>query len=639
MNALTALPIDLAATLDAIGSALIGSLWQISVVGLIYLLAKRIWRKPAARHLLGTACLLAATTWPAANFVSELSRPPSQPRSLAQVEMSPASQTIATDAAQSPGQLARQDRSQGSTAALVRISSACLWLIGASLMVGRLVLGLLHLRRLQRPPIAEAFVHATRRLEHRLATLAQSVGLAARHHRIRLRVVGQQLGPCTFGLLRATVLVPMSACTGLPAAQLDAILLHELAHIRRHDAWFATLQAVLDCVLFFHPVARWISRDTTLAREQACDDLVINAEPLTDRTNYAEALLGLAHLRQIHPSSAAQGSRLQARVRRILNLKPSETAMSSQLPSIALPLTAIALLGLLATVTPALEPQQVVADIPAQITISAEVVSLSNSVLDDFGFHLSQGLDSNLKYAILTSGQPERLREHILETISAPTILTAVGSRAEVQTGIEDPTNSTEFRREDGLPTNARLDLSILPLRAVDGLMIADLTFALHPAVGTIRRSYADRGFEVNLRDFVVQEAAPLLLVEAADPAENRPLIGLILNIDLEPQTNSLTDLSDSSRATVSVLDADLLEALKTMSRVAQLDLLIDATADSLLNAPLTLQAVAVPVQQLISAILDLSCLEGTFAEETLEIYPKPGCVQGDKTEIERERR
>lgn len=81
--------------------------------------------------------------------------------------------------------------------------------------------------------------------------------------------------PVVVGFLRPVVLVPLGMLAAMPLSQVEAILLHELAHIRRRDSLVNLLQAVAENFLFFHPAVWWISRVICGEREHCCDDLVI----------------------------------------------------------------------------------------------------------------------------------------------------------------------------------------------------------------------------------------------------------------------------------------------------------------------------------------------------------------------------
>ncbi len=126
--------------------------------------------------------------------------------------------------------------------------------------------------------------------------------------------------PTVIGWLRPVILLPASALSGLTPHQLEAILAHELAHIRRHDYLVNLLQAVVETLLFYHPAVWWLSRRIRAERENCCDDLAVSlcGDPIV----YAQALTELEGLRG--PSHrfvmAADGGSLVQRVRRLLGV-------------------------------------------------------------------------------------------------------------------------------------------------------------------------------------------------------------------------------------------------------------------------------------------------------------------------------
>ena len=81
--------------------------------------------------------------------------------------------------------------------------------------------------------------------------------------------------PVVIGHLRPAIIVPLGLLTGLPMDQMEAILLHELAHIRRADYLVNLVQTLLEGLLFYHPAAWWISRVIRTERENCCDDLLV----------------------------------------------------------------------------------------------------------------------------------------------------------------------------------------------------------------------------------------------------------------------------------------------------------------------------------------------------------------------------
>ena len=94
------------------------------------------------------------------------------------------------------------------------------------------------------------------------------------------------------GWLKPVVLLPGSAITGLSATQLQAILAHELAHVRRHDYLVNLLQTVFESLAFYHPAVWWLSKQIRQEREHCCDDIAVGA--LQDKSDYGRALLVIA---------------------------------------------------------------------------------------------------------------------------------------------------------------------------------------------------------------------------------------------------------------------------------------------------------------------------------------------------------
>ena len=81
--------------------------------------------------------------------------------------------------------------------------------------------------------------------------------------------------PVVIGYVRPVILMPVGLLAGLPAGQIESILLHELAHIRRHDYLVNLLQIVVEGLVFYHPAVWWISGVIRAERENCCDDLVV----------------------------------------------------------------------------------------------------------------------------------------------------------------------------------------------------------------------------------------------------------------------------------------------------------------------------------------------------------------------------
>ena len=120
------------------------------------------------------------------------------------------------------------------------------------------------------------------------------------------------------GYLRPVILIPLGLLTGMPPAHVEAILLHELAHIRRRDYLVNLLQAVAENLLFYHPAVWWISGVIRTERENCCDDLVVAVRG--NAYDYAVALTALEESRWTgEPALAATGGNLMKRIHRLLD--------------------------------------------------------------------------------------------------------------------------------------------------------------------------------------------------------------------------------------------------------------------------------------------------------------------------------
>lgn len=133
--------------------------------------------------------------------------------------------------------------------------------------------------------------------------------------------------PTAVGWLRPLILLPASTLTGLKPAQIEAVLAHELAHIRRHDYLVNLLQSVAETLLFYHPAVWWVSRRIRDERELCCDELAMRVAG--DPVSYARALYELERMRgeTMSLGMAANGGSLTMRIGRLLGLpgRPWET--------------------------------------------------------------------------------------------------------------------------------------------------------------------------------------------------------------------------------------------------------------------------------------------------------------------------
>jgi bla regulator protein blaR1 len=154
-----------------------------------------------------------------------------------------------------------------------------LWLAGVMLSGARLTGGILNvlLLRSGRILIPSALVIRSRHFAHRLGLAGARVFASTR---IREAAV--------VGFWRPVVLLPAWWLTSLPTDVLEAVIAHELAHIRRYDVWVNLLQRVVETLLFYHPAVWWLSNRIRLEREMCCDELAVEATG--ERGSYVMAL-------------------------------------------------------------------------------------------------------------------------------------------------------------------------------------------------------------------------------------------------------------------------------------------------------------------------------------------------------------
>jgi TonB family protein len=208
------------------------------------------------------------------------------------------------------------------------------WFAGVIFFVVRLNVGLLVARRMRsvatKAPPAE--------LQQVFEAMRRRLGIG---RAVRLMHSALVQAPTVIGWLRPVVLVPASCLSGLSTMQIEAVLAHELAHIRRHDYLVSVLQSVIETVLFYHPAVWWVSKQVRRERECCCDELAVAVGG--DRLAYARALSALEERRSYSPEFAlgANGGVLTMRIKRLLGCK-EDSAVSQMAAFMVLALIVIA---------------------------------------------------------------------------------------------------------------------------------------------------------------------------------------------------------------------------------------------------------------------------------------------------------
>ncbi|HEY7090732.1 MAG TPA: M56 family metallopeptidase, partial [Tepidisphaeraceae bacterium] len=287
--------------LERLGWTLVHSVWQCTLAALTLAVMLKTVGGSAARYVISCLALVIAIAAPIGTFVYlDAQRPIAHPPTGSMPRPMPSPAVAPIQAA--------EEINPASVPFNPLPWSAIVWIAGVLGLTIRHVGGWVsvqHLRKHAAPMDRLAcFDRLMRRLGiHRAVKLAQSAHVSV---------------PSVVGWLRPVVLMPYSALTGLSPMYMEALLAHELAHVRRHDYLVNLIQTAIETLLFYHPAVWWISRQVRQEREHCCDDLAVQVIG-GDRRGYAEALAAMEQLRSSsNPlAMASNGGSLLQRIRRL----------------------------------------------------------------------------------------------------------------------------------------------------------------------------------------------------------------------------------------------------------------------------------------------------------------------------------
>lgn len=317
-------------TLHALGWTLLHFVWQGAALAALLAAALMVSRNANVRHALGLATLVLMMAAPAITF-AWLNR---ESTATASVDMTfdralpvvtgevplnrgPASSTAA-QVASTPAAESSLDRFVHALAARTSRGDLMLWLVqawfvGVMLLSVRTAGGLVWLARTRRGEIEPL----SEEMYRQCLIVQQRMGL---QRPIRYGQSRWLDSPVVLGWFRPIVIVTTQALTGLNPQQLQAVIAHELAHIRRYDAFVNLFQVVAEMFLFYHPAVWWVSRRIRIEREVCCDHEALAAcgEPVS----YARALTMMEEWRAAPPMlMAANRGPLAERVFRLLGIQ------------------------------------------------------------------------------------------------------------------------------------------------------------------------------------------------------------------------------------------------------------------------------------------------------------------------------
>ena len=309
---------------EALGWALLHLVWQGALVAGILAATLALLSRRSSNARYAAACIALATLPILATITAVRSyEAPRQPVAMKAMPVTIEPVIAVIPLVQPQAAVAIQEPSRFetilSTAQTYFPIAVLAWLCGVVLLATRLMISWVRVQRMARERArAAASVWSAS-----VTRLSRLLGL---RRAVRLLESAAVEVPTVIGWLRPVILLPASTLAGLSPEQIEMLLAHELAHIRRHDFFINLLQALVETLMFYHPAVWWISQRVRVERENCCDDLAVGV--CGNVVQYARALTRLEELRAgvDYAAVAANGGSLVERIRRLIASPREATA-------------------------------------------------------------------------------------------------------------------------------------------------------------------------------------------------------------------------------------------------------------------------------------------------------------------------
>lgn len=295
---------------DAVALALVHFLWQGALLAIVGALLMRVMKVSTVQYAIGVATMVAMLLAPVMTFLATQSASAAAPQTTPTQGAVASRNPSAANSVQAPTSIsAPQAARDPSTATIVPTTWILnIWAVGVMVLSLRFIGGWTVARRLATQtlrPVGDE-------LQELAAQMAARLNVRGA---VRVCESASVAVPMMLGCLRPVIILPPAAVIALPLAQLEALLAHELAHIRRHDYLVNLLQTGVETICFYHPAVWWISREVRRHREHCCDDIAVG---VCDRLTYVTALSSLASISTPQFALSAAGGSLRDRVRRLI---------------------------------------------------------------------------------------------------------------------------------------------------------------------------------------------------------------------------------------------------------------------------------------------------------------------------------
>lgn len=212
-----------------------------------------------------------------------------------------------------------------------------IWIVGVIILTLKLLIGYGYIQYLNHHSGLIENPH----LEYKLEKLKSKLGITTR---IIIAETHKVITPIVTGFIKPTILFPVGLITHLTPEEIEAIIAHELGHIKRNDWIINMVQSVIEILFYYHPAMWWISAQVRKERENCCDDYALQNG--FDRLSYARILVKLKEIELDHKPFLALSflnskNALMNRIKRILGQSPSHSHLREKLVALVLICTVV----------------------------------------------------------------------------------------------------------------------------------------------------------------------------------------------------------------------------------------------------------------------------------------------------------
>ncbi|MBP6826798.1 MAG: hypothetical protein KA165_09615 [Saprospiraceae bacterium] len=320
---------------QALGWAIVHSAWQIAAIWLIFrFLSWRLQRYNHAIYVLSLAAMLGSAVWAAATFAGEYRRLSVVEASGREISLPLQETVLSVEPAFSSraGVLQNFPASAGGWIDEHAAELGWAWCICALLLYLRLLGGYWLAHRLRNKGVSAPAE------SHTLLCKAWAERLNISRY-VQLLESPNISEPLTIGFWKPVILFPVGLLAQLSPAQVEVLLLHELAHIRRHDYLVNLFQLGLEVLFFYHPLFWLLSREARSRREYCCDDLVVRhtSDPILYASTLTNLQLSFLHVQNQFTMNATGKSNFTERILRIAGITPKRSMRSNWFAILLLP--------------------------------------------------------------------------------------------------------------------------------------------------------------------------------------------------------------------------------------------------------------------------------------------------------------